>query len=411
MSSAQQPLNLCQKTFLLTYESNQLLAAQGDEATLAGILNTNLTKYLALPDVQTAMGGTWSLAWGPVVYENQPSDTSYADNVMYVAASPDQSVYVVAIAGTNANSNYDVNTEDNTVNTTTLWINAFPSLGSYGVPSGINPWPAISTGTQSGVNALLGMQDPNTQKSLQDFLGSLSGTSSKTLIFGGHSLGGALAPTLALALFNPSGGPLSIGSWGNVYVLPVAGPTPGNAGFSQFFQQVFPPVSANLGASYFAWNQNIWNRLDAVPHAWVVEMLEQIPTLYPANWDGGQVPQKLTDAVNAAKLASQVGGLAPGAYTQLPNIALWVPFNLTTPVQDYDSLWVPFDLTALPVHDYDSFMKQVLFQHVTAYEILFGICSLASETTSSAFQKMFERRLVPFRRVTAKAVSRAVAAL
>ncbi|MDC0715087.1 hypothetical protein POL68_41955 [Stigmatella sp. ncwal1] len=375
MSSTVQPLNLCQKTYLLTYESNGLGDSQGDESTLAQKLGTKLTKFLALPDIHAAMEGQWSLAWGPAVFESQPSKTSYADNVMYVAASPDKSVYVVAIAGTNMSSDYDQKTEDLSVNTTKLWTDAFPSLKPYGVPSGINPWPVVSTGTALGVNALLGMKDPATQKSLVDFLRSLSATDSKTLIFGGHSLGGALAPTLALALFNPSGGPFSTGKWGHVYVLPVAGPTPGNQGLSEFFKQVFPPVSLNLPQSYYAWNQNIWNSLDAIPHAWVVDMLKQIPTLYPAIWDGGQVPSNLTNQVNGAVLLSQLGGALPGPYTQLPNIEVPGIFN-------------PF----IFVHDYDSFFAQVGFQHVIAYEILFGILTLTSEDTRSSFPRILKRQ-------------------
>jgi hypothetical protein len=392
MSSA--TLNLCQQAFLLTWESNRVGDTQGDPSTLAQSLSTRLDSFLALPDVQSAMGGQWSVVWGPAVFEAQPSKTSYADNVMYVAASPDQSVYVVAIAGTNGSSTYDVNSEDNNVAATTLWVDAFPSLKPYGVPSGISPWPALSKGTALGVNSLLSMVDTlKTQKSLVDFLGSLSATGSKTLIFGGHSLGGALAPTLALALFNPSGGKLSTGKWGHVYVLPVAGPTPGNQGLSQFFQQVFPPVSLNLPQPHYAWNQNIWNSLDAVPHAWAVDMLKQIPTLYPAIWEGGQVPSKLTDDVNGAIALSELGAALPGPYTQLPNIQVPGIFNLF-----------------IPVYDYNSFMLQVGFQHLMAYEFLFGVQNLISEDTRSEFQRMFTRRPVPFQGMAAKSERLAAAA-
>ncbi|MFP2960602.1 lipase family protein [Myxococcus sp. 1LA] len=386
-------LNLYQKTFLLTRESNQVGDTQGDTKTLAKSLQTKLNTYLALPDVQKAMEGQWSVVWGPAVFEAQESATSYADNVMYVAASPDKSVYVVAIAGTNMSSDYDKNKEDNSVNTTKLWTDAFPSLSSNGVPSGIKPWPVISTGTALGVNNLLGMTDTlTTQKSLLDFLRSLSGTGTKTLIFGGHSLGGALAPTLALALFNPSGGPLSLRDWGHVYVLPVAGPTPGNKGFSEFFQKVFPPLSTNEPQNHYAWNQNIWNSLDAVPHAWVVSMLKEIPTLYPAKWDGGQVPSDITKAVNAAVAASELGGLLPGPYTQLPNIQ--VPGTLYGP---------------MPITTEAEFFAQVGYQHVVAYDIHFGIQALVSEGAKSALQKNLKRWWNSLSRMAPQDASRAAA--
>ncbi|AKQ64749.1 hypothetical protein A176_001661 [Myxococcus hansupus] len=382
-------LNLYQKTYLLTRKSNLLGEAKGDTKTLAKQLQTMLTDYLALPEVQKAMEGQWSVVWGPAVFEAEESATSYADNVMYVAASPDESVYVVAIAGTNMKSSYDENEEDNGVNTTKFWTEAFPSLAPYGAPLGFHPWPAISTGTALGVNNLLGMTDTlKTQQSLRDFLHSRSGTGSKTLIFGGHSLGGALAPTLALALFNPGGGPLNLRSWGHVHVLPVAGPTPGNKGFSEFFQKVFPPLSTNEPQNHYAWNQNIWNSLDAVPHAWVVDMLKQIPTLYDPQWASGHAPLEITLAVDAAVVASEVGGLVPGPYTQLPNIE--VPGKLQGTVTNKDE-----------------FFEEVGYQHVVAYDIMFGIQALVALGAQSGLQKNVQRWWNSLSRMAPQDASRA----
>lgn len=401
MSSTITPLNLVQKAFLLTKESNGVGDTQGDTQTLAKELQTKLNTFLALPDIQKAMEGKWSVVWGPAVFEATESSTSYADNVMYVAASPDQSVYVVAIAGTNGSSDYDKKDEDNSVNTTKLFKDAFPRLPPYSVPSGINPWPALSTGTAQGVNNLLGMTDKlTTQKSLVDFLKSLSATGSKTLIFGGHSLGGALAPTLALALFNPSGGPIKTANWGHVYVLPVAGPTPGNAGLSQFFSQVFPTTPANVPQPQpqYAWNQDIWNSLDAVPHAWVVKMIKSIPTLYPARWVLGQVPWDITNAVNNAVGASELGGALPGPYTQLPNIETKGTFR--GPAFD-GSKGITIE---------DQFWAEVIYQHLDAYNILFGIQDLISEGSKSAPPKMLKRWFATWPRMASKSVKSAAAA-
>ncbi|MBU8895339.1 hypothetical protein DRW03_15045 [Corallococcus sp. H22C18031201] len=391
MASPITPLNLCQKAFLLTWESNRVGDIAGASQTLAQTLKSKLTTFLALPDVQQAMEGQWSVVWGPAVFEAKDSPESFADNVMYVAANPDRSVYVVAIAGTNGSSAYDKDDEDNSVNTTTLWTAAFPSLPSYSVPQGINPWPVISTGTALGTNNLLGMTDSvTTRQTLVEFLRSLSDTGSKTLIFGGHSLGGALAPTLALALFNPSGGVFSTGNWGNVYVLPVAGPTPGNKGTSDFFGQVFPPVSLNLSQPQYAWNQNIWNSLDAVPHAWVVDMLKKIPTLYPTKWAGGQVPSDITNLVNAAVTASELGGALPGPYTQLPNIPTPGTVDGPNPITTEDEFWA-----------------EVAYQHLKAYQLLFDVESLVSEGTQTAAQQMFKRWLSKFPRLAPQPVKRA----
>lgn len=385
-------LNLCQKAFLLTKLSGDMGTIKGDASSLATALQGKLKDFLRKPDVQTAMEGQWSVVWGPAVFQDAQSDSEYADNVMYVAASPDQSVYVVAIAGTNMASDYDKDKEDNGTGIMKIWREAFPKLKPYGATWGLNP--AVSTGTALGVNNLLDMTDTlTTQKSLLDFLKSLSATGSKTLIFGGHSLGGALAPTLALALFNPVGGPLSTSSWGHVYVLPVAGPTPGNEGLSKFFGQVFPPVSLNVPKEdYYAWNQNIWNSLDAVPHAWVVDMIKQIPGLYPANWDGGEVPSDITKLVKDAVALSIAGGAIHGPYTQLPNIEVPGKF---------------FGLK--PVSDEKTFGLEVAHQHLDAYYSLFKIQHLLSEDSKAASRKTLERWLGSIPRMDTQSVGSAAA--
>ncbi|WP_237081915.1 hypothetical protein [Myxococcus xanthus] len=116
MSSTILPLNLCQKAFLLAWESIGVGDTPGETKTLAQTPQTKLTTFLALSDVQN-------------------------------------------IAGTNASSDHDKNSEDNSIN-----------------------------------NNLLGMTDKlTTQQTLVEFLRSLSATGPKTLIFSGHCLGGASA--------------------------------------------------------------------------------------------------------------------------------------------------------------------------------------------------------------------------
>lgn len=381
-------LNLCQQAFVLSHESNALGDNQkmGQPSALASQLNGYLTQFFQDPEKQKAMG-SWSLAWGPAVFTKAPSDTSAPDNVMYVAANADQSVYVVAIAGTNFQSHYDLASEDNNALLPVSWKKAFPSLGKYGVPPDIKPTPQISAGTAAGVNALLSMTDPDTHQSLVTFLGSLGTKGSKTLIFAGHSLGGALAPTLALALFNPVGGQLSTANWGHVYVLPTAGPTPGNQGFATFFKQVFPPVSMNLDKPYYAWNQNIWNSLDAVPHAWHTPLLEKILDLYQPKWPLLIPPPLLLAQVEGAIVISNLFGFLAGPYALLPNIM--VPGTLKDTITDTDS-----------------FMNEVGHQHIDAYNQFFGVDGVISQKAKkplvlsaqgmmSTFQQLAEKHGEP----------------
>lgn len=355
--------DLWQQAYTLAMHSNSVSAQQGTPDELAAALNTVLQTFYAQADTVNAIG-EWSTVWGPVVFESEPSSTSYADNVMYVAANADKSAYLVGIAGTNKNSQYDIYQEDLAVDTTVGWTAAFPGLS---LPSGLNPY--LATGTALGVNNLLGMVDTlqGTNKGLVAFLQSLpsSTTRQATLIFSGHSLGGALSPPLALALFNPHGGQVSLSNWSKVYVYPTAGPTPGNADFGTYLASVFPPTTPG-SQLYQVWNSNLMNTIDVVPHAWEISTLEMIPKLYPASWY--ITPPKLTGAVLYAKSLSNKGGVPPaGPYMQIDSQPL--PGTFYGPQ---------------PVANFDQFAAEALYQHTKAYDVLLDVTSLSPAAKNQA---------------------------
>src|SRR5262249_8332005 len=149
----------------------------------------------------------------------------YAAIAMFLAVKwvGENPVRVVSSAATNPNSSYDWLQEDFDVGNVVRCTEPFPSLAHYGAASGINPY--LSDGTARGINNRRPLQSGGA--TLLQFLSSVENTSD-TLIFAGHSLAGALSPTLALALFNPEGGKLSLSKWANVRVYPSAGATPGN---------------------------------------------------------------------------------------------------------------------------------------------------------------------------------------
>jgi hypothetical protein len=351
--------DLWQQAYILSLTTAGEFNLQGTPDKVAAALNGQLNTFFSQTYTVTCIG-QWATVWGPAVFENSPSSTSYADNTMYVAANADRTVYVVAVAGTNPNSTYDEDTEDADVNHTSSWTAAFPDSPP---PTGLTPY--ISVGTQSGVNALLGMVDTlqNTNKNLVTFLQSLpaSKTQQATLIFCGHSLAGALTPTLALALFNPAnsaGSGLSLSNWGNVYVYPTAGPTPGNADFGTFFSSVFAPIGTG---TYQVWNQNVWNSIDVVPHAWNIAMLNEIATLYPASWK--TPPLELTGYVDGAKTRSNEGAATMkwSPYEQWANQSLEGTYN-----------------SSYRVSDTKSFEAQAGYQHTIAYDVLLNVQDLAS---------------------------------
>lgn len=372
--------DLWQQAYTLATMSGSVSAQQGEPTDLEADLTSILSSFYSAPATIAAIG-QWSTVWGPVVFESSPSDTSYADNVMFVAANADSTIYVVGIAGTNPHSKYDIHQEDLDVRHTSTFVDAFPSLPPYSVPSSITATPYLSGGTVLGVQNLLAMTSTSASAgtTLLQYLSGFSTdvTSASTLIFCGHSLAGALAPTLALALFNPSGGPLTLSNWSAVYHYPTAGPTPGNAALGQFLGLVFPPGTPGASA-YQVWNANVWNDIDVVPHAWNTTMLEEIPKLYPTEWI--LEPVKLRAAIDGAKLLSDRGAkTGAGPYEMLPNQSLD-----GTP----DS--------SIPVKNMDSFEQQALYQHTTAYDTLLGVQSLSPATQNqAAFAPVVHALLTP----------------
>lgn len=372
--------NLCQQAFVLSLLSNQLSRLNGDKPDSKANLEQRLAAFLSgfLSDSKTVgYLGQWEVVWGPAVF----SVGGIPDNTTYIArrAGP-QPVYVLATAGTNGASTFAINDEDGQVGTTTAWTTAFkedldgrPLLGDYGSPTADGS-PALSTGTAVGVRAVLATAPAATphSPSPQRLFEYLRGVQSPdaTLIVTGHSLGGALSPTLALALFT-QGGPLQKDQWGQVYVLPTAGATPGNQDLSDAFAQVFPGVPAQVGQPDLArqelWNRNIANSFDFVPLAWVPEHMERIKPdllgfggIYPhLRWglSGTQIAVRIGVGIAEGRAktgaaSTPYGGAAgAGPYATLPSV--------TFACQEIDP--------RASIGSIGDYLKHWLHQHVDAY--------------------------------------------
>ncbi len=189
--------------------------------------------------------------------------------MMYVAQQKSEpSNYVVGIRGTNSKAIWDFIVEDLLVLERIPWT----------LPEGVSVegQPAISQSTQDGLNVLLNdliptQGIPGFAHSITAFLYDRAAAEKINILFTGHSLGGALAPTLALWFRQTQNIP---GNWdpnGNATIstVPFAGPTVGNADFAKFFDQ-------QLGNAC----ERIHNTLDIVPHAWEINQLKKLPELY-----------------------------------------------------------------------------------------------------------------------------------
>ncbi len=294
--------DLTQTVFLLSMASNRASVAQGTAQQLATFLtyavnqggscpcvadgpDVPVTGFLASVGAQLA-GGAWTVPWGPAVFQNtNNTDDNEADNAMFVAFNNDAAnpIYVVAIAATNAVSIYDWDQEDANVGPQDMVafpINLNPPFDNPSVTPTGSTVPAdaqVSAGTALGVYTLCtGMIDQaGATLSLIDYLSNLGAPTAAKIIFTGHSLAGALAPTLALQLWET--GVLTKGGFTlqNVLVMPTAGATPGNLAFATLFNTTLSPQSAfpagstpNAGNQLTQFNVLYWNFNDIVPRAW-----------------------------------------------------------------------------------------------------------------------------------------------
>jgi len=253
-----------QQIFALSMASNVDAACKGDQSALQACIKKNL------PPLVNQIGPEWSIAWGPVVYQapgsNGPDNTWYvANNKSMKFADGTYNTYVVAIAGTA--TEYDWNVEDYGVGKVAdfdAWVNG----GITNAPQAASPSstePCAAMGTVNAVFTLITTPTPSTAYgtgTLYQYLTALPQASSTRIIFTGHSLGGALSPTIALAFLQAK----KLGSL-SVLAYPTAGPTPGNAQFANCFNTKFPKLPAD-GSGHKVWNCNIVNSLDVIPLAW-----------------------------------------------------------------------------------------------------------------------------------------------
>jgi hypothetical protein len=321
-----------QQTFALSLLSNLASDYIAKERYIPGThgdpleaqLAENIQVALSTPVVSAGLGGDWKIAWGPAVW--RAADSRVMENAAVVFYHPEVTFedgttaasYVVAIAATNFISGYDWIVEDFTVSSTVSWAQYNPAVQPATLVSHDSLMPVISRGTATGVRhiAALTPTDPaHGQTSLSDFIGQLNGTASDgtRIIFTGHSLAGALAPTFALYLKEHG----ALSTFERVQVYPTAGASPGNRTFSNRFAQSFPRKSAGE-KPWQNWNVLIHNQYDIVPHAWTLSTLLQLLTIYGNSDAEGGV--KLPEQIYAVVLAALADSAASKTlYAALPS--------------------------------------------------------------------------------------------
>ncbi|MBY8962510.1 hypothetical protein KJK34_07070 [Flavobacterium sp. D11R37] len=304
--------------------------------------------------------------WGPSVYIDAEKDFSLnTQNNTYTATATNTMVvfktgannYTLAIAGTKATSVFDAVTEDGSVLITKKW--------PYGIPQGMNP--KISNGTSIGVGILLTqMTDPVQGNNIAGYLKSID-NATNVITITGHSLGGALAPALALALFG-SASNLGYNFSQKAQVFATAGPDVGNKDYYSYYSSSFKPTGATNGVSWQQYNQKIWNSLDVVPQAWA--NLSVINTIYQSN--GLNTPDYVKCIIRVASAAL----IFDNYYSMDPDKKGQFTAKYVTP-SDTPGYDCGTCAANLPTGLCD-FVAEMLYQHIAAYSVEFGIPVLPS---------------------------------
>lgn len=412
------PFSLPQTVYMISLASNFLFNRIGEKARLLAeiqeylgvpgkrfgaffqTMNVPSARYQCLACPPGSAGpADWQVAWGPALFEAW--DNIGATNTAFVAYSAKLNTYVVAIAGTNPVGANAMLFQDLDVNPAHM-VAWRPTVDRKHVPPRLiwektphpkSDKPALAKGTSEGVSRLYELQgtsihDPDKAVTLEVFLESVANTSA-TLIFTGHSLGGALSPMLALLLYPEP----SKSRWANVYILATAGPTPGNQALANLFAdpKAYPrraiapyePAGTQGGFARFTdWNVNYANDHDLVPRAWdrLVGIVEKPgkskdpwPCFFSEEASLKPIPglEVFTMLAAMEKRAGYTDDKTPYYAPALPQVSFSGQWGKWGPSGDgYPPVWKP-DVPPAGGMDLKAFVNDTLNAHLPQYPFAF----------------------------------------
>jgi hypothetical protein len=285
----------------------------------------------------------WQIVWGPAVYVanigGHTKPEAYPTNVMFAVYDAENSSYFVSVAGTNGAAPYDLE-EDFRVRVLRDWPYAAPGARAGKISEGSYLGLSILQQMTPGAGAQQGETlDRYLGRALRDAHGPVN------IITGGHSLGGALSPLVALWLRDTQA------QWDTrrvvredgFYCRRSAGPTPGDKEFAAYYDRRLPGTTSLV------------NNLDAVTKFW--DKLDEIVGLYePA---GIQAPLLVKGLVSAFEHQTEghdytQPGYGAGQYVTFPT-------SINTALVTEDGT------------DCQNFMRQMGYQHVLAYFDMLGL--------------------------------------
>jgi hypothetical protein len=314
-------------------------------------------QMISLPPCKARDGSVdWKIVWGPANF-TLPAGV-LQDNAMFVVEQTSQpGNLIVAVRGTNGDSILDWFVDDVDVWTKRPWP-APPGGARTGQPH-------VSRATYDAVDVLLNRLEPTEGLDgyglgLEAFL-TQRVRQGMHISFTGHSLAGALAPTLALWFKERQG--LANGwdprSEATLSVIAFAGATPGDAAFAELFD-------AQLGASCI----RIHNERDIVPHAWDGLGMASVGGVYA----GAGISPNLLERALIAGIRRTVHGYTqiatpvPLCWDVQPGTRGYLAQALVQHVRSYPTLLQVPELLELP-----AFVGTKLFSHSLPRIVRFSI--------------------------------------
>lgn len=267
--------------FLADLESSKAIKSQPEAETAA---QTNINTFLQSDGCAQGIGA-WELCQKPIIYvahkDGAPKDTMTSRNTTVILKKVPLNTtkketktqeFVIGVAGTNFINSYDWFTEDVQITKQIPWSTNIVSYGTseYTRPK-TNLKKVVSESTAIALSNTwnIGNSDGST---LTELLKNSLPTEGEVIIsVTGHSLGGAISPALALALeenkadWCPSGVTATI----STYIF--AGPTAGDKDWVKYLKENLDGVTS------------VYNSHDLVPHAWNLDMIKDMRTLFTPN--------------------------------------------------------------------------------------------------------------------------------
>ena len=328
-----------QQAASLSSLSNLLFKAKRPYTVLDSIINEGVTKILKDFRVKSLLG-EWKIVWGPTIYSAKnekkpdPSKSCVPDNVWFVVETEQfgHKTYLIAVAGTNSKSlGQNICKQD-------LKVKPKDMVSLESITKVSNSNGRIALGTSIGLDIVLNHVTCVLKPTLVEWLQSLDCTSETHIITAGHSLGAAIASTLAVYIADTKhlikGGEHIV-----VTTYPTAGPTVGDRAYAEHAMRT-------LNGRFYG----KFNSLDAVARAW--DRIHEVKTIYQPY----DLNPKIAIKTGIRFLESLVSDNNPYCRE-----AGWTRFT-----GEFNPTPKPEGKARLP------FIAQVLYQHLAAYIVPLG---------------------------------------